>query len=126
MVVWTHSSERATLYQGDVLHDLKELHGTMDAVYDKDSFGALDKELRKPLCERMHAYLRPGGTVYIEVKNKPEGPGRLQGPPYHVEKSDLLEAFEGFEYICSLGKVYELSLPGMSQMGHILKRVAKK
>jgi hypothetical protein len=74
---------------------------------------------------RVAEYLKPGGILYTEVKNKPEGPDRTQGPPFHVEQSDLMESFGShFEYIESLGNLYETSLPGAWQMGHILRRLA--
>ena len=127
-VVWKHQSDRVTLYEGDMLVPVKSLAGSFDVVYDKDSFGALDKHLRQAYCERLSEYVKPGGMIYTEVKNKPEGPGREQGPPFHVEKEDLMEAssFGGaFEYAKSLGEVYPLKMPGFSQMGHILKRLPK-
>jgi hypothetical protein len=67
--------------------------------------------------------------IYTEVKNKPEGPGREQGPPFHVEKEDLMEATSfgsSFEHVKSLGEVYPLKMPpGFKQMGHVLKRLSK-
>lgn len=129
MVVWKHKSGRATLYQGDALKKLNELQGTFDAVYDKDSFGALDISMRETFCERLADYTKQGGIVYVEVKNKPEGPGRLQGPPFHLEKKDLLEESNFgryFEHVEELGEVYTLSsMPGIKQMGHVLKRLPK-
>lgn len=130
MVVWKHKSQRATLYQGDAFTPLNELQGSFDAIYDKDSFGALDKHMRSAFCQRLAEYTKEGGIVYTEVKNKPEGPGREHGPPFHVESEDLMEENNfgsAFEYVASLGQVYELvgMPPGMSQMGHVLKRVAK-
>ena len=103
---------------------------SFDAIYDKDSSGALDKHMRSAFCQRLAEYTKEGGIVYTEVKNKPEGPGREHGPPFHVESEDLMEEKNfgsAFEYVASLGQVYELvgMPPGMSQMGHVLKRVAK-
>jgi len=130
MVVWKHKSQRATLYQGDAFTPLNELQGSFDAIYDKDSFGALDKHMRSAFCQRLAEYTKEGGIVYTEVKNKPEGPGREHGPPFHVESEDLMEENNfgsAFQYVASLGQVYELvgMPPGVSQMGHVLKRVAK-
>ena len=100
-----------------------ELNGKFDAVYDKDSFGALQLDMRQPFCERLSEYCHEDAIVYIEVKNKESG--REAGPPYHVEKNDLMEATsfgDSFSHVASLGEVYPLSLPGMMQTGHILKR----
>lgn len=128
MVVWKHKSQRATLYQGDAFTELTELKSSFDVVYDKDSFGALDKHMREKFCERLADYTKEDGIVYIEVKNKPEGPPREQGPPFHLEKKDLMEKISfgtAFEHVKSLGSVYPLQMPGFSQMGHILRRIPK-
>merc|ERR1712085_94925 len=100
---------------------------SFDAIYDKDSFGALDLDARPKFCERLSEFVKEGGTLYIEVKNKDSG--REFGPPYHVEKEDLMasSAFGMFcEHVVCLGEVYPLKLPGMKQCGHILRKVALK
>lgn len=128
MVVWKHESGTATLYQGDVLTHLPELEATFDAVYDKDSFGALELDMRTGFCQRIAAYLKPGtGIVYTEVKYKgANSPGKNHGPPFHVEKEDLMKPDNFgtmFEYVKSLGEVYKLNM-GMQQTGHVLRRLA--
>jgi len=121
-VLWNHSSGRATLAQGDALQKRPEWNKRFDAIYDKDSFGALPIELRKPFAQRLAEYANDGAILYIEVKNKPEEQRDL-GPPYHVEKGDLMEYFgENFDYVNELGEVYPLEMPGMTQMGHVLKK----
>ena len=40
----------------------------VDGVYDKDSFGALDKSMRNPFCARMADYVKKGGIIYIETR----------------------------------------------------------
>jgi len=122
-VIWKHTSGRATLYQGDMLAKRPELNAKFDAIYDKDSFGALDLNMRQPFCQRLSDFTRDGGIVYIEVKNK-QG-GRSSGPPFHVETEDLMKATnfgKDFEHTAALGEVYPLDMSGMSQTGHILKR----
>lgn len=124
--VWTHKSGRATLFEGDMLMKRPELLNSFDAVYDKDSFGALELDMRTGYCNRMAEFVKDGGIVYVEVKNKASG--RENGPPFHVEKTDLIdEASYGgcFEHIASLGEVYPLKMPGMQQMGHILRRLKR-
>jgi len=128
MVRWSHSSGTATIYQGDVFTPLTELKGTFDAVYDKDSFGALDKHMRSPFCKRLADYLKPGtGIVYTEVKFSP---GRTAGPPFHIDKDILVmpDNFGSttFEYVASLGELYKLPMPGFQQTGHILRRLSSK
>jgi len=125
MVVWKHESGTATLYEGNVMTALPELVQKFDAVYDKDSFGALDLNMRTDFCNRIASYVKPvTGIIYTEVKYKP---GRTQGPPFHVEKEDLMlpgNFGTMFEHVASLGEVYKLSMP-MQQTGHILRRLAK-
>lgn len=123
-VVWRHKSGRATLYVGDMMQKRPELNQAFDAVYDKDSFGALPLDLRKRYCARVAEYCKPNAIVYTEVKHK-DG-GRAAGPPFHVEKQDLMESTSfgtDFEHLIDLGEVYALpDLSGMKQTGHILKR----
>lgn len=126
-LIWKHSSGRATLYEGDMLMKRPELEKSFDAIYDKDSFGALTKDLRLKFCERLSDFTKDGATVYIEVKNKASG--RDMGPPFHVEKADLMEetSFGSyFEHVSSLGELYPLKVPGFSQTGHILRRMLRK
>jgi Thiopurine S-methyltransferase (TPMT) len=127
-VVWKHSSGRATLYVGDMLQDRSELSKKFDAVYDKDSFGALDKDMRSKYCERLAQFLKDDGIVYTEVKYKSDPAARESGPPCHVEKEDLMEPSSfgtSFEYVEGLGDIYDLGMPGMSQTGHILRRIPR-
>lgn len=129
MVAWKHASERATLYQGNVLTDLPELKGAFDAVYDKDSFGALPKDMRSDYCERIAEYTKPGGILYVEVKLKDKGhPQREAGPPFSVDKDTLMERSnfgKYFEYVAGLGEVFPLPMANVSQTAHILRRLKR-
>ena len=54
--------------------------------------------------------------------------GRDSGPPFHVEKDDLMDkdAFGSwFEHVMSLGEVYSLNSQAMKQTGHILRRLKR-
>ena len=126
--VWKHKSGRATLVEGDILTKRPEMLRSFDAVYDKDSFGALALGDRPGFCARISEFIKDGGTLYVEVKCKEQGRGS-GGPPYHVEKEDLMEPtnFGGcFEYVCSLGEVYSLNMRGMRQTGHVLRRALRR
>lgn len=121
-LVWKHESGRVTLYEGDMLKKRSELLNSFDAIYDKDSFGALPKDLRPAFSERLSDYTKDDATLYIEVKNKPSGPGREHGPPFHVEKDDLLESTSFgpyFNHVKALGELYPLAMapPGFLQTG---------
>ena len=129
MVEWGHSSKRATLYQGDVLSDLPELQSSFDAVYDKDSFGALAKDMRSDYCKRVADYTKPGGILYVEVKLKDDDhPQQEAGPPYSVDKETLMQPSnfgEHFEYVAYLGEVFSLPWPNVSQTAHLLRRLKR-
>lgn len=125
--IWNHNSGRVTLYEGDMMMKRPELSQAFDAIYDKDSFGALTKDLRPAFCDRLSEYAKDGATLYIEVKNK-DGPNKEAGPPFHVDKGDLMEMTsfgKSFRHIASLGEMYPLTIPNMKQTGHILKRVLR-
>jgi hypothetical protein len=126
--IWKHSSGRATLCAGDMLQKRPEFHQQFDVVYDKDSFGALDKDMRSPYCQRLAEFLKDDGIVYTEVKHKEDPAARSFGPPFHIEKDDLMEPSSfgtEFEYIDGLGNIYDLGMPGMSQTAHVLKRTRR-
>jgi hypothetical protein len=107
VVVWTHASGRATLYETDILQDVPAWHAHFDAVYDKDSFGALEKDMRNAYCERLAVYLKEGGIIYTEVKIKSEDhPRRHEGPPFSIDEAELMESFgSDFCHVASLGEV---------------------
>uniref|UniRef100_A0A7S0Y576 Methyltransferase type 11 domain-containing protein n=1 Tax=Pseudo-nitzschia delicatissima TaxID=44447 RepID=A0A7S0Y576_9STRA len=129
-IIWTHNSGRATLIVGDALKKRPNLDNSFDAVYDKDSFGALSKDLRKPFCERIADYTKDNAIVYLECKLKKGLVGvDNAGPPFSLRKDDLMEGnnYGGskFVYLEGLGPVYDL--PGnmnavMQQTGHVLRR----
>ena len=95
----------------------------MSVIYDKDSFGALPLTLRQPYCERISEYTKSGSIVYSEVKNRNDDKGA--GPPFHVEKNDLMENNNfgtNFIHKASLGEVYPISNNNWTQTGHIMIR----
>lgn len=127
-VVWRHDSGRATLIVGDALQRRPELMSTFDAVYDKDSFGALGKEMRTGFCTRIAEYTKKGGILYIECKLKPNHDDVKDiGPPFSLKGEDLMEESNygaTFDYVEGLGPVYDLNMNmgAMQQTGHILRR----
>jgi hypothetical protein len=126
-VIWKHDSGRATLYEGDALQFRPELQGKFDAVYDKDSFGALPKDLRKGFCSRIADYTKPNAIVYIEVKLKENHDAvKDMGPPFSLQQEDLMvtDAYgTHFDHVEALGEVYQVVNFGtLKQMGHFLKR----
>lgn len=126
IVVWKHESGRATQYEGDALLYHEELKETFDAVYDKDSFGALNQGIREAYCSRMSQYTKEGSVVYMEVVLKDDHEeSKHIGPPFSLERDDLMDSkYYGtsFKHVESLGSVYPLDMPGALQTGHILSR----
>lgn len=130
-IVWKHNSGRVTLIVGDALKKRPNLNKSFDAVYDKDSFGALPKQMREPFCQRISEYTKGDAIVYLECKLKKGVVGAdNSGPPYSLRREDLMEDDcygSKFEYVEGLGSVYDL--PGnmnavMQQTGHIIRRTA--
>lgn len=129
-VVWTHRSGRATLIVGDALKKRPNLSNSFDAVYDKDSFGALSQDLRKPFCERIADYTKDQAIIYLECKLKRGLVGvDNAGPPFSLRKEDLMDdnnyGDSKFQYVEGLGPVYELPSnmnAVMQQTGHVMRR----
>lgn len=125
-VIWKHASNRATLMVGDALQKRTELDGTFDAVYDKDSFGALASTMRSAFCTRISEYTKKDAILYLECKLKPNHADvKDVGPPYSLTEEELMEDSSyggGWDYVEGLGEVYSLGFGGMQQTGHIMKR----
>jgi len=125
-IIYSHNSGRATLMVGDALQKRPELTNTFDAVYDKDSFGALPKPLRSSFCKCISEYTKPGAVIYLECKLKDNHESVKDiGPPYSLTKVELTESGnygEEFEYVKGLENVYNIDVGGMSQTGHILRK----
>lgn len=124
-IIWSHGSGRVKLMIGDVLQHRPELVNSFDAVYDKDSFGALQKDMRKGYCTRISEYVKSGGTVYLECKlrdNHEES--KHMGPPFSLLAEDIMDESSygiSFEHVKALGALYDISMP-MQQTGHILSK----
>ena len=142
-IIWTHKSGRVTLIVGDALKKRSYLNNSFDAVYDKDSFGALPISMRKSFCSRISEYTKINGILYLECKLKQPAPSGTerngqdddnggQGPPFSLTRDDLMEndnygGSNKFEYVEGLGIVYELAenFATMKQTGHVLRRCTK-
>lgn len=125
-VVWKHGGGRATMIVGDALRERPELTGAFDAVYDKDSFGALGRSMRSAFCSRISEYMKPGGVIYLECKLKENHESvKDVGPPYSLKREELMEDSSygsDFDYVMGLDSVYDLGWTGMKQTGHIIRK----
>ena len=124
-VVWKHESGRATQYEGDMLKSRPELRGKFDAVYDKDSFGALSPELRSSYISRLAEYTLPGSALYVETKLKENHEQvKNEGPPFSFLPEEVQDQFSKFfSYSEYMGEIYQLALPNMKQTAHMLRRL---
>jgi hypothetical protein len=126
-VSWNHESGRVVQLEGDVLKPRDYLKSSFDAVYDKDAFGALQKEMRQDYCQRIAEYCKPDATVYMEVKlrDNHEENKQMMGPPFSLLKEDLMETNyygNSFDHIGALGEVYDAGFGGAKQTGHVLRK----
>ena len=126
-VSWKHESGRVTQLEGDVLKPRPYLNGVFDAVYDKDSFGALSKDMRHDYCQRISDFCKPNGTIYMEVKLRDNHEdSKNVGPPFSLLQEDIMESdYYGtaFEHVAALGEVYEAGYSGAKQTGHVLRKI---
>ena len=124
-VIWSHHTGRATLMVGDALQHRSELVNRFDAVYDKDCFGALQKEIRNGYCTRIGEYLKPGGKVYLECKLRDNHEESKDiGPPFSLKAQDIMEETSfgnSFDHVEALGTIYDIAM-SMQQTGHSLVR----
>jgi methyl halide transferase len=73
--------------------NLPELEG-FDFVWDMTFFCAIDPSVRPSWGSVHHRLLKPGGSLACGMF--PYSPGKVGGPPYHVEFDDYLKCLEGF------------------------------
>lgn len=137
-LIWKHRNGRVTFIVGDVTKPRPAFVNSFDAVYDKDSFGALPMTVRPAFCHRMLEYTKDRAILYLECKVKPGHHNATtttvdtMGPPYSLRYEDIMDptnygGINKFEYIAGLGPVYDLpsQMGGMQQTGHILQRTER-
>jgi len=64
---------------------------SFDVIFDKDAFGYLGVQKGGPYAAKLCELLKPGGHVYLEVKNRKDG--GAGGPPFHISAADIKGAF---------------------------------
>ncbi|GAP36773.1 methyltransferase domain-containing protein [Piscinibacter sakaiensis] len=78
---------RAELIQADVLAHAPA--AAYDAVYEQTCLCALHPDHWVAYAAQLHAWLRPGGMLWLLAMQAPRpatlGEGRLEGPPYHCD-----------------------------------------
>lgn len=76
----------ARVEQADVLGWMPE--SPLDAVYEQTCLCALHPDRWIEYAERLHAWLRPGGTLWTMLMQVPRpgaAQGVIEGPPYHCD-----------------------------------------
>ena len=97
-LIWKHRNGRVTFIVGDVTKPRPAFVNSFDAVYDKDSFGALPMTVRPAFCHRMLEYTKDRAILYLECKVKPRHHDATtttattvdtMGPPYSLRYEDI-------------------------------------
>ena len=82
--------------------------------------------MRNGYCSRIAEYCKRGAKIYLEVKLKDNHEQvKDVGPPFSLKKDQLMEESNygtNFEYVESLGSVYDITIPSAQQTGHILEK----
>merc|ERR1711865_933777 len=93
-LIWKHRNGRVTFIVGDVTKPRPAFVNSFDAVYDKDSFGALPMTVRPAFCHRMLEYTKDRAILYLECKVKPghhnATTADTMGPPYSLRYEDIM------------------------------------
>eukprot|EP00051_Salpingoeca_urceolata_P010317 m.125920 g.125920 ORF g.125920 m.125920 type:complete len:251 (-) comp16664_c0_seq5:894-1646(-) len=125
MKLWTAKGadgNEARVWCGDFFVELPSEVGRADVVFDKDSFGAIEREDRQRYLALVARYLKPNGYVLLEVKDKDEG--KDAGPPFHFTKEDIetLWGAHGFRIVDHQPSLYKVSRTTFRQQGFLLQK----
>lgn len=86
----------AEVVQADVL--TWQPAAQLDAVYEQTCLCALHPDHWVAYAARLHAWLRPGGTLALlamQALREGAGQGLIEGPPYHVDVNALRALLPG-------------------------------
>lgn len=86
----------AEVVQADVL--TWQPTAPLDAVYEQTCLCALHPDHWVAYAARLHAWLRPGGTLALlamQALRESAGQGLIEGPPYHVDVNALRALLPG-------------------------------
>ncbi len=123
-------AEEYQLLCGDIFRLGPEYIQGVKAVYDRASLVALNQKQRKHYAELMTSILPSGCSILLVAMDYPES--EMQGPPYSVPESEVVELFgDGF----SITKLHSLNLlqdterytgNGLSRLAEQIYRLKRK
>lgn len=95
---------------------------TYDTIFDKDAYAFLGPAKGAPYAADVVQLLRPGGFVYLEVKNRADG--GAGGPPFHVSTDDIAGSFgaAGARVVKDFGTQPAQYGPAMKQVAYMLRK----
>lgn len=93
-----------------------------DLIFDKDAFGAIPPDQRKLYVKKISEILKPGGHVFLSVKDKASRDLK-SGPPFHIDEKIVSQYWISQKYVLldQKSSCYEISNPLWKQRGFVLK-----
>ena len=88
------ANAHATLVDADVLH--WQPPAPVDAVFEQTCLCALYPDYWTTYADRLHAWLKPGGTLcalFMQVPRPDALSGVIEGPPYHCDINAMRALF---------------------------------
>ncbi|XP_064606936.1 probable thiopurine S-methyltransferase [Liolophura sinensis] len=89
--LYQNSDGKIKLYQMDLFEFTKEDEGLFDAIWDKNSFIAVNKVDRKKYCETILSLMSKDSSYLLDVFNY--DPDQFTGPPHNVSRQDVDNVF---------------------------------
>jgi hypothetical protein len=118
----TSDDSRVQIYCGDFFAcaALQPHKGSINVVYDKDAFGAIDPSQREAYARVIGELAAPQSYVFVEGKSR----SGIEGPPFNLDEMAIREIWgkEGFHLVKHFPELYPLSHPSWKQQGFLLQR----
>ena len=113
----TKEELEAEIIQGDLLHI--HFQTPFDAIYEQTVICALDPSCWRDYTSRLHAWLRPRGTLFALFMQT----GRDGGPPFHCPLERMRELFPEERWLWLSEAPRRVPHPsGLEELGFILRR----
>lgn len=120
-LLWSSDDGRVSIWQTSIF-SIPPGAFTVDCIFDKDAFGAIQPKDRAAYVTLMKTLLKPGGHVLLEVKNRSDGVGSPpHGPPFHFDREIVAQAWSGFTIVDYVAQFYPLKNPNWQQQAFLLR-----